>query len=69
MLQIEADLTAPAAAHVSAKLTRPEDAWQIDGKVTSTTFALEPWLPSSRTTLQAVALDFSARPRSIVHPC
>jgi translocation and assembly module TamB len=64
-LQIETDLTAPAAAHVSATLTRPEDAWQIDGKVTSTTFALAPWVPSSETTFQAVALDFSARPDGI----
>lgn len=62
VLQFETDLTAPAAAHVGATLTRPGNSWQIDGKATSTAFPLAPWMPSSKTTLEAVALDFSVRP-------
>ena len=65
VLQFEADVTAPATAHASATLTRPEGSWQIDGKLASSSLSLSPWLPSSAISLQALALDFSVRPDEI----
>lgn len=56
-LNIKGDLLKPSAANVVAVMTRPENSWNIAGKVTSAQFLLDPWLKDPPLTLTNIALD------------
>jgi translocation and assembly module TamB len=64
-LKINGELLKPSAASVAAVMTRPEESWQIAGKVTSAQFLLDPWLPDPPLTLRNIALDVLYNPEGI----
>lgn len=61
-LRFSADLLAPSQAHVEGRFVRADDPWQVEGRVTSAAFSLDPWMERPPFSLAAVQLDFSARP-------
>jgi translocation and assembly module TamB len=64
-LNIKGDLVKPSAVNVVAVMTRPEDSWNIAGKVTSAQFLLDPWLSDPPLSLRDIALDAEFNPEGI----
>lgn len=64
-LNIKGELLKPSSVVVAAVMTRPEDSWNIAGKVTSPQFALDPWLPDPPLTLRDIALDVELNPQGV----
>jgi len=65
VLNIKGELLKPSAVVVAAVMTRPEDSWNIAGKVTSKQFLLDPWLRNPPLTLQNIALDVEFNPQGV----
>lgn len=61
-LNIDGELLQPSSVTVKAVMTRPEDSWNIAGKVTSPQFLLDPWLPDPPLTLRNIALEAEMNP-------
>lgn len=61
-LNIKAELLKPSAVVASAVMTRPEDSWNIAGKVTSAQFLLDPWMRDPPLSLRNIALDVEFNP-------
>ena len=64
-LNIKGELLKPSAVQVAAVMTRPEEGWNIAGKVTSRQFLLDPWLSDPPLTLQNIALDVEFNPQGV----
>jgi translocation and assembly module TamB len=64
-LNIKGDLLKPSAVNVVALMTRPEDSWNIAGKVTSPQFLLDPWLSDPPLSLRDIALDAEFNPEGL----
>ncbi|MDY6946914.1 MAG: translocation/assembly module TamB domain-containing protein [Pseudomonadota bacterium] len=61
-LNMQGELLEPNAASARAVLTRPQNSWNIAGKVTSRQFLLDPWLPDPPLSLHDIALDVELNP-------
>jgi translocation and assembly module TamB len=64
-LAIKAQMQQPSQASVDALMTRPNEHWRIDGRVTAAAFALNPWLEKPPFSLRNVALQVEARSEEI----
>ncbi|MBL8272101.1 hypothetical protein, partial [Steroidobacter sp.] len=64
-LNIKGDLLQPSVASATAVMTRPDNSWNIAGKVTSAQFLLDPWLPDPPLTLRNIALDVEMNPDGV----
>jgi translocation and assembly module TamB len=64
-LAIAAHLLQPERVSVDALMTRPDERWNIEGRVVSAAFALSPWLDKPPFSLRNVALDARANPDGI----
>jgi translocation and assembly module TamB len=64
-LGIKATLQRPSLATADVVLARPDDSWQILGKVASPEFSLAPWLERPPFSLRNVALDVTWKPDEI----
>ncbi|HEY5759505.1 MAG TPA: translocation/assembly module TamB domain-containing protein [Steroidobacter sp.] len=64
-LNIKGDVLKPSAVNVVAVMTRPDNSWNIAGKVTSQQFLLDPWLSDPPLTLRDIALDAEFNPDGI----
>lgn len=64
-LAIAAHMLQPQRASVDALLTRPDERWNIEGRVVSAAFAMNPWLDKPPFSLRNVALDARANPDGI----
>ncbi|HWK52710.1 MAG TPA: translocation/assembly module TamB domain-containing protein, partial [Steroidobacter sp.] len=65
VLNIKGEMLKPSAVVASAVMTRPEDSWNIAGKVTSAQFLLDPWLSNPPLSLRNIALDFEFNPQGV----
>lgn len=64
-LNIKGELLKPSSVMVAAVMTRPEDSWNIAGKVTSQQFLLDPWLRDPPLSLRNIALDVQFNPQGV----
>jgi translocation and assembly module TamB len=64
-LDIAAQLLQPQKATVTALLTRPDERWNIAGRVDAAEFALDPFLEKPPFSLRNVALEVQANPDGI----
>jgi translocation and assembly module TamB len=64
-LNMKGELLQPSTASATAVLTRPENSWNIAGKLSSPQFLLDPWLPNPPLSLRNIALDVEMNPDGI----
>lgn len=64
-LNMKGELLQPSPASATAVLTRPEDSWNIAGKLSSPQFLLDPWLEDPPLSLRNIALDVELNPDGI----
>lgn len=64
-LNINGELLKPSSVIVAAVMTRPEDSWNIAGKVTSKQFLIDPWLRDPPLSLRDIALDLEFNPQGV----
>lgn len=64
-LGIKADVLQPNAVKVDALMTRPQNSWNIEGRVTSAQFLLNPWLVDPPLSLRNIALDVEMNPDGV----
>jgi translocation and assembly module TamB len=64
-LKIKAEVLQPSTVAIDALMTRPENSWQIAGRVTSPQFLLNPWLEKPPLSLRNIALDVEMNPDEI----
>lgn len=64
-LSIKAEVLQPNAVAIDALMTRPDNSWKIEGRVTSTQFLLNPWLADPPLSLRNIALDVEMTPDEI----
>lgn len=64
-LNMKGELLQPSQASATAVMTRPENSWNIAGKVTSSQFLLDPWLADPPLSLRNIALDVEMNPDGI----
>jgi translocation and assembly module TamB len=64
-LNINGELLEPSSVIVAAVMTRPDDSWNIAGKVTSKQFLIDPWLRNPPLSLRDIALDVQFNPQGV----
>lgn len=64
-LNMQAEMLQPNAVSATAVLTRPEDSWNIAGKVSSPKFLLDPWLQNPPLSLRNIVLDVEMNPDGV----